>query len=168
MSPNSSDRQRTFQWQDPMDTARHSVHLPGIELLRGIRDGSIPAPPLAHALDFGIHSVEEGHVVFEAEVKEYYYNPGGVVHGGVITTLLDSAMGSALLTHLDAGVGYGTVQLNVHMVRPVLLSTGTVQAIATTVHVGRSIGTVEARLVDLKGKLYAHGTCTCSIFPLKT
>lgn len=163
---NTGRRQRTFQWQDPMAAFAKGAKLPGIDYLKAMLAEEIPPPPVAEMLDIGLHSIAPGHVVFQAQAAEYYYNPGGAVHGGVITTLLDSAMGCAVLTHLDAGVGYGTVQLNIHMVRPVTVEVGTIRAEGSTLHVGRSIATCDARLVDLEGKLYAHGTSTCAIFPL--
>lgn len=159
-------RQRTFHWQDPMAAFAKGSQLAGIDYLRSMLAGEIPPPPIAAMLDIDLHSIEPGHVVFKARAAEYYYNPGGAVHGGVITTLLDSAMGCAVLTHLDAGIGYGTVQLNIHMVRPVTIETGEIRAEGSTLHVGRSIATCDARLVDLNGKLYAHGTSTCAIYPL--
>lgn len=166
MSSESTVRQRTFQWQDPMATFARGSRLAGIDYLRAMQGGEIARPPLAETLGMDIHSVAQGNVVFETTVQEFHYNPGGAVHGGVLATLLDSAMGCAVLSHLDAGVGYSTVQLNLHMVRPVTLNVGTVRAEGTTVHVGRTIATCEARLVDLDGKLYAHGTCTCAVFPM--
>lgn len=169
MSPEATDtpvRQRTFQWQDPMAAFAQGQKMSGIDYLRAMVAGDVAKPPIAEALDFGLHLIEPGRVIFASQIAEYYYNPGGSVHGGVITTLLDSAMGCAVLTQLDQGFGYGTVQLNVHMVRAVTVEVGTVHAEGTTLHVGRSIVTCDSRLVDLNGKLYAHGTCTCSVFPM--
>lgn len=161
-----AERQRTFQWQDPMQAFSKGREMSGLDYLQAMVAGEVAKPPISEALDFSLHSIAKGHVVFSCQVAEYYYNPGGSVHGGVITTLLDSAMGCATLTELDQGLGYGTVQLNIHMVRPLTVDVGMVHAEGTTIHVGRSIVTCESRLVDLSGKLYAHGTCTCSVFPM--
>ncbi len=90
----------------------------------------------------------------------------GTVHGGYLATLLDSALGSAVLTRLPAGTGYTTAQLNVHLVRPVTARTGKLRATGTSVHVGRTVGTAEARVEGVDdGRLYAHATTTCVILP---
>ncbi|MEU2042420.1 PaaI family thioesterase [Nocardia niwae] len=79
----------------------------------------------------------------------------------------DSAMGSAVLSKLPAGLAYTTAQLNVHLPRPGTARTGTLRATGHAIHVGRSIGTAEAQLVGIEdGKLYAHATTTCAIFPI--
>ncbi|MFF4951048.1 PaaI family thioesterase [Streptomyces chattanoogensis] len=96
------------------------------------------------------------------------YNPMGTVHGGYLTTLLDSALGSAVLSRLPAGTGYTTAQLNVHLIRPVTARTGKLRATGTAVHVGRTLGTAEAQVVGVDdGKVYAHATTTCAIFPVR-
>ena len=77
--------------------------MPGIEFLRAIRDGRLPAPPIARLLGFNLIEVEAGHAVFEIAPGEQHYNPIGVVHGGVAMTLLDSAMGCAVHTEMPAG-----------------------------------------------------------------
>ena len=48
-----------------------------------------------------------------------HLNPLGVVHGGILSTLLDSAMGCAVHTTLAAGETYTTLGLDVKFVRPV-------------------------------------------------
>ncbi|MGH3313123.1 MAG: PaaI family thioesterase, partial [Streptomyces sp.] len=110
----------------------------------------------------------EGSAVFEGKTGEYLCNPMGTVHGGYLSTLLDSALGSAVLSRLPAGLAYTTAQLNVNLIRPVTPHTGTLRATAAAVHVGRTLGTAEAKLTGADdGKLYAHATATCAIFPTR-
>ncbi|HEY4059098.1 MAG TPA: PaaI family thioesterase, partial [Kofleriaceae bacterium] len=97
------------------------------------------------------------------EFGEYMYNPMGGVHGGVVATLLDSAMGCAVMTTLDEKTGYTTADMNVHLVRPITAATGAFAAEGTVVHRGRKMMTVEAKLLDGNGKLLAHATSTCII-----
>jgi uncharacterized protein (TIGR00369 family) len=103
--------------------------------------------------------------VFAVQPDEYHYNPIGVVHGGLAATLLDSAMGCAVHTTLDAGTGYTTLELKVNYVRGMTRDTGRVRCEATVVRRGGTIATAEGRLIaEETGKLLAHGTTTCLIF----
>ena len=104
--------------------------------------------------------------VFAGTPAEYHYNPIGVVHGGFAATLFDSALGCAVHTTLKPGFAYTTVELKVNYVRPLLMSTGPVEAEGKIIHVGARLATAEARVTDSTGKLYAHGSTTCMIFPV--
>jgi uncharacterized protein (TIGR00369 family) len=105
-----------------------------------------------------------GRAVFEGEPGEEHYNPIGVVHGGYASTLLDSALGCAVQTTLEAGEAYTTLSLEVKMLRPITRETGRVRAEATVVHRGRRQATAEARLLAVDtGKVLASGTTTCMI-----
>jgi len=135
----------------------------GIEFLRGIRDGRFPAPPIAALLGFHLVEVEPGHAVFEIVPGERHYNPIGVVHGGLAMTLLDSAMGCAVQTHMPAGSGYTTLEAKTNLVRAITTQTGKLRAIGKTLHVGKRMATAEGRLEDAAGKLYAHSSTTCIV-----
>lgn len=88
-----------------------------------------------------------------------------MVHGGIAATLLDTALGCAVHTMLPVGVGYTTLELHVNYVRPITVQTGVIRAEGEVIHMGRSVATAQARIVDAAGKLYAHATTTCIILP---
>ena len=90
----------------------------GLAFLEGLRDGTQPAPPFAVETDVWIVEVESGRVVFEATPSSRFYNPLGTVHGGWISTLLDSAMGCAVHSVLKAGQAYTTIDMTINFVRP--------------------------------------------------
>ena len=90
--------------------------------------------------------VEPGRAVFAIEPAEWMYNPIGSVHGGVAATLLDSCMGCAVHTTLDAGVGYTTTDLQVRYIRAMRAGAGRVLAEGRVVHAGRRTATAEGRL----------------------
>ncbi|MEO8384963.1 MAG: PaaI family thioesterase [Betaproteobacteria bacterium] len=138
----------------------------GLELLRGMIAGKYPGPPMAALLDFRLISAEKGRAVFEAEPGLKHYNPLGVVHGGLGATMLDSCMACAVQTMLDAGVGYTTIEFKVTFLRPMTEKTGVVQAIGEVINVGRRLGVSEGRLIDSQGKILAHATTSCLIFPV--
>jgi len=159
-------RTRTVSWQDPFILANLVGPESGIDLLRRMIKGDLPPPPIAELLGFRLVKAEPGEAVFEFEPAEYHYNPIGVVHGGVAGTLLDSAMGCSVHTTLPAGMGYTTLEFKVNLVRAITMNTGTMCVEGRLVHGGKRAATAEGRVIDRDGKLYAHGTTTCMIFPL--
>jgi uncharacterized protein (TIGR00369 family) len=156
-------RELSISWQDPAALAEAGRSMSGIEFLRAIRDGRLPAPPITELLGFRLVEVEAGQAVFEVLPGEQHYNPIGVVHGGLAMTLLDSAMGCSVQTHMPAGGGYTTLEAKTNLVRAVSSKTGVLRAIGKVVHLGSRVATAEGRLVDAAGKLYAHATTTCIV-----
>ena len=135
----------------------------GLSFLEQLRDGGHPAPPFAAATDFWLVEAEHGRALFEAMPSQNFYNPLGTVHGGWISTLLDSAMGCAVHSTLQPGQGYTTVDMTVSFVRAVFERTGKLKCEGKIVHSGGRIATAEGRVWDADGKLVAHGTETCMI-----
>jgi uncharacterized protein (TIGR00369 family) len=160
----SSGRTRTVTWNDPAETLEATVGLSGLDALRAMVRGEIPPPPIALLLDFAIVEADEGRVVFEGVPAEFHYNPIGVVHGGFAMTLLDSALGCAVLSTLPAGARYTTTDTQARFIRPITKDTGRVRCVAKTLHVGRTTGIAEAHLTDMAGKLLAVGTTACAVF----
>jgi uncharacterized protein (TIGR00369 family) len=156
-------RSRTTEWYDPMELAALARGRRGLELMQDMIAGKIPSPPIAVTVGFRLIEVKEGEAVFVLTPGEHQYNPIGVVHGGVASTLLDSAMGCAVHTTLAAGEGYTTLELKVNLVRAITLKSGPLRAEGKVVHLGRSTATAEARLVDAENRLYAHGSSTCLV-----
>ena len=134
----------------------------GLELMQAMVDGRIPGAAIANVIPMKGVAAEHGRVVFEAQADERHLNPLGGVHGGFAATVLDSVTGCAVHTVLEPGVGYGTVDLNVKMLKAVprgvpLIAEGKV------ISVSRSLGISEGTLKDADGTLYAHATATCLI-----
>jgi uncharacterized protein (TIGR00369 family) len=158
------DRSRTFSWTDPTHSATAGLQTPGLEYLRGIVAGAFPPPPIAQLLAFSIIEVDPGRVVFALDPAEWMYNPIGSVHGGVAATMLDSCMGCAVHSTLEAGVRYTTTDLQVRYIRAMTDTTGRVLAEGRVVHVGRRTATAESRLfVERDEALIAHATTGCAI-----
>ena len=157
------DRSLTVSWSDPAALAAAGRTMAGIDFLRAIRDGDLPAPPIAQVLGFRLVEVEPGHAVFEVVPGEQHYNPIGVVHGGLAMTLLDSAMGCCVQTRMPAGGGYTTLEAKTNLVRAITDKTGRLRAIGKLVHLGSRVATAEGRLEDAAGKLYAHASTTCIV-----
>jgi uncharacterized protein (TIGR00369 family) len=157
-------RTRSVTWEDPTLSVEAARGKSGLEALLAIVSGDVPPPPIAVLLGFRIADAGEGFAVFEGTPAEYHYNPMGVVHGGFALTLLDSALGCAVLSTLPAGAGYTTTDTQVRLIRAMTKDTGPVRCEARVVHVGRTTGIAQGRLTDASGKLLAFGTSACAIF----
>ena len=148
---------------DPLALAARGRELSGMEYVRLIFDGELPPPPIADLMGFRGVEFDHGRAIFEMTPGPQHYNPIGTVHGGVALTLLDSAMGCAVHTTLEAGVGYTTLEVKTNFVRAITADTGLIRCEGTVVHSGSRIATAEGRLTDAAGRLLAHGTTTCLI-----
>lgn len=157
------ERSRTFTWSDPMAGATQARSMSGQEYLDAMSAGKIAFPPLLHALDFKVDSVIKGQAIFSFQPQEFHYNPIGTVHGGVITAMLDSAMGCSLHSLLEAGAGYTTLEIKVNFLKAITIKTGTLRALGKVIQAGNRTALTEAQLLDEAGTVYAHGVSTCMI-----
>lgn len=155
-----SERSRTYTWDDPVAFREQTAGLTGLEVMQRMVAGKLPQPPMAHTLGFRLVEVEHGRAVFEGEPAEYHYNPIGTVHAGLASTLLDSAMGCALVTTLPPAMRWTTLELKANFTRAMTVDTGLVRCTGSVIHPGRRVVTTEARLEDPQGRLIAHATST--------
>ena len=140
--------------------------MPGIEFVRAIFDGQLPAPPIMQTIEPFDSTAEPGVVVMHSIPGFRHYNPIGSVHGGYAATLLDSAMGLAVHSMLPAGTGYTTLEFKISFIRGMTEDTGPVRSEGRTLNVGRRAATAEARITDTTGRLLAHATTTCLVFEI--
>lgn len=158
----SADREPTyFEGALPLDQLQN---VSGLDVIKAMRDGALPVPPLILQFGFQPVEVESGRVVFSAAPDQRHYNPLGTVHGGFVATLLDSAMGCAVHSRLPAGQAYTTLEFKVSFTRAIRAGSGAVRAEGKVLHLGRNVATAEARLTDEADRLLAHATTTCLIF----
>lgn len=137
----------------------------GLDYLRS-RINDWHGSAMAETMNMRLIAVADGSATFEGFPSPRFYNPQMRLHGGYAATLIDSATGCAVQTKLPAGVGYGTIELKVNYVRKIDADTGRLLCTGTVIHAGRTMFTAEARLVDEKGKLYAHGSGTFLVYPI--
>jgi uncharacterized protein (TIGR00369 family) len=159
-------RERTIRWEDPMKGAKQALTMAGLDYFEAMNEGRLPFPPLLQTLDFKVENIRAGEAVFTFQPQEFHYNPIGTVHGGVISAILDSAMGCSIHAQLPAGMGYTTLELKVNFLKAITIKTGELRAIGKVIHAGRRTALVEASLVDHTGTIYAHGTSTCMMMDL--
>jgi uncharacterized protein (TIGR00369 family) len=157
------ERRRDYTWSDPHAIAAEAPQTSGIEFLRRIIAGEIEQPPIAATLAFALVDVAVGSATIVAQPSEFGYNAVGTVHGGVIATWADTAIGYAVQSHLPAGSSITTLDLQVRYLRAIHVETGPVTITAVTDHSGRRTGTARATVVDSSGRLLATATSTCLV-----
>ncbi|WP_151731670.1 PaaI family thioesterase [Acinetobacter seifertii] len=141
---------------------KNPMEMTGLEFLQAMIEGHIPPASISKTIPMQPTEISEGSVTFKAQADLNHLNPLGGVHGGFAATILDSVTGCAVHTMLPAGVGYGTIDLNVKMCRPIpqnqaLIATGKV------INLSKNLGSSEGKIIDEEGKLYAYATATCMI-----
>ena len=141
------------------------LSLSGLAFMEGVRDGTLPGPPIAALMNFTLETVETGRTVFRGTPDFAHANPVGGVHGGWYGTILDSCMACAVMTTIPKGAIYTTLEYKINITRAIPLGT-TVIATGVVDHAGRSTGVATGRIEGLDGKLYATGSTTCLIMQL--
>ena len=149
---------------DPREVAEKGLQLSGMDYIQAIFAGELPAPPISELMGFYGVSAEPGRAVFEMEPGPQHYNPIGSVHGGVALTLLDSAMGCAVHTLLEAGRRLHDARSEDELRPPDQSRHGpdSLRRNRDPQGLARRDGGGEGH--GWGGKLLAHGTTTCLIF----
>jgi uncharacterized protein (TIGR00369 family) len=137
----------------------------GLDFVQGLVSGALPLNTFAQTVGYDVVEAESGRVAVTLDPTGAHLNPWGTVHGGLTATLLDSCMGLAIRSMLEKGFGSTTLEFKISLVRPITPETGRIRAEGKVLTCGRRVGTAEGRVTDAKGRLLAHGTTTCLIFP---
>jgi uncharacterized protein (TIGR00369 family) len=141
------------------------MQMSGLEFVQGLVDGTLPLNTMARTLGYDVIEAAKGRAVVACNPNEAHLNPFGTVHGGLAAALLDTCMGLAVLSSLDKGASQTTLEFKTSLVRAITPETGRIRAEGIVMSCGRRIGTAEGRVTDGQGRLLAHGTTTCLIFP---
>ena len=140
--------------------------LSGLDFLRAIIDGELAPPPMGSLLRMRLTAAEPGTATFVCEPDESMYNPLGTVHGGLVCTLLDSALGCAVQTTLPQGQGYTSIEIAVKYLRPVLAGSGPLTCTARVTKPGTRVAFAEGAVTDASGKTVATATGSMLVFPI--
>lgn len=161
-----SQRETVVRWDDPAIGLAEMPTLSGLDYLRKMMGRELPGPPIAAHFAMDIVEVEEGTVTFTCQPDESHYNPIGAVHGGLVCTVLDSALGCATHTTLPAGVGYTSIEIKVNYLRPVTRDSGPLRCIGRVTKPGRRVAFAEGEVLDKDDKVVATATGSLLVFPL--
>ena len=116
---------------------------------------------LKAALGFALEN-REGHSIAVLEISNVHLNPNGVVHGAVPFTMMDTAMGGAVMNTIDDGRRCATIEMQTRYHRPV--AAGTLTATAEVVTAGRRVVHLRAETRDSDDRLVASATASFAIF----
>jgi len=158
-----SARTKTVTWYDPAIARASAAKLPGREFLQAIIGGHVPRPAFAALTGAELVAVDDGIAVFRFTPDESTLNPLGVVHGGMICTLLDSAAGCAVHTQLPAGVGMSSIEIKVSFLSAVMAGGEPLEVTGQSLRVGRQVAFAEAHARTGEGKLVGHATTSIAL-----
>jgi uncharacterized protein (TIGR00369 family) len=157
------ERTKEVCWHDPHVLAEAAQRLSGSDFLAEMVAGRLPAPPIAALLGMRLVSAGDGEAVFSCLPDESVYNVIGMVHGGWLCTLLDSAAGCAVHTTLPAGVGYSSIEIKVSFLKAIRLGDGPIEVSGRVLRVGRQIGFAEGLARAANGDLVGQATTSVAI-----
>lgn len=130
--------------------------LDGLALLRRVRDGDLPAPPMAQMIGVRCTLAEPGVVAASLEHRPQLENADGVLYGGAAAVLLDATMGAAAHTLEPAGATVVTQDLTITYLKPVRKAAMPVTAIARVLNRRRTASYVVGEVRDCDDRIVAH------------
>lgn len=163
-----TEHETTIRWTDPAEGLAALPGLDGFDFMNKMRTGELPGAPIASHLGMELTGVGHGTVTFQCHPDESHYNPIGMVHGGLVATLLDSALGCATHTTLPAGTGYTSIEIKVNFLRPINSGSGPLTCTGTVTKTGRRVAFAEGEVLDNQNKTVATASGSLLIFPLET
>lgn len=128
----------------------------------------VNACPYFRLLSMDIMELEWGRCRLDIEVQEKHFQPFGVVHGGVFSSLVDATAFWAVYPQIDEHLGLTTVEIKLNYLEPA--TGGRMSAHGKSLRVGKTLCLGEASVLDERGRLLAHGTSTMMIlrnFPIQ-
>ena len=134
----------------------------GLNILKRMLTGELEHPKMADTITMKVVDAEKGFIIIHAMAGEQHKNHLGCIHGGFSATVLDTAGGCAIHSALETDKRFGTIDLNVKMIRPVPFQE-LVIAEAKLISLTKSLGVAESTLFDQDRRVLAHSTTTCFI-----
>jgi acyl-CoA thioesterase len=114
--------------------------------------------PYAKLLGLELGEMKPGEASLHLDVRDELRQNQGVVHGGAVASLIDTASAFAVLTQLEPNERVTTTDLTIHYLRPV--TAGRLSATARTVRAGRRLFVLSVEVIDDQQKLVATAVTT--------
>lgn len=130
-----------------------------LESVRQSIETGHPPMPVSSLIGFRVTAIEPGRTWVEMQTQAHHDNPMGIVHGGVIAAIADTALGLACGSTLGEGEGFATIELKINFLRSVQPTSLVAEGVV--VHRGRQIGMTECAVTDQEGRLVAKASSTC-------
>jgi len=121
--------------------------------------------PYPRHLRMQLVSISMDHAMVKLKTEQCHLQPFGIVHGGVLATLIDTATFWSVFLRLPEDAGLVNIDLKLNYLKSI--STGLMTAQGRCIRAGRSINYAEASVTDKKGNILAHGTSTLMVLPGK-
>ena len=135
----------------------------GRDALEAIRDGRLDPPAAAALVDLDLVAVEDGHTTFRFQPAARFDNGDGAVNGGILATVADFAVSTAVMTLLPAGALVVTSNLNVSFLQRIASTGDALTCEGRVVHLGRQLAHAEATITDLDGGVCVRASATCYV-----
>ncbi len=156
-------RNRIIEWQDPGAVREQADGLSVLDIMRGIRDGTLPPPPIARLIGFHYIEAEPGQIVIELQPEQSLENTSETLHGAVAAAMLDTAMCAAAGTLLPADKRTTTLDLTVSYLKPLTIESGPIRAIGRVVDLAERTAYAAGEIRDGAGSLAAHAVGVFSV-----
>jgi len=137
----------------------------GLEVLRALRSGELPLPPLAYLTGLRLVEVEPGQASLALPASEWLCSPSGWLEGGVIAMLADAALAAAILTVTPARTAVATIDLKVEFTRPAMADGRELVARGMVAHRGRTTVVANATVGGSDGKPVAVAIGSALLLP---
>src|SRR5581483_2208286 len=132
---------------------------PGIEVLRALVAGELPAPPVHHLIGIKLTAAEPGSAEFTMPASEWLCAPArSRVQGGAVALLAESALSAAIQTTLPAAAALAPIDLKVNYLRPLRADGREASASGEVIHTGRRVAVASATVCDADGRKVAVAT----------
>ena len=136
-----------------------SVNAPYIQALQDlIRDAPFP-----RLMGMRLEAIDMDSATIVLDIDERHFQPFGIVHGGVLATLIDTATFWAAFLRLPPDAGLVNIDLKLNYLQPA--NAGRLTATGRCIRPGRTLSYTEAHVRDERGDLLAHGTSTLMALP---
>ena len=137
----------------------------GLDLVRLWEKGARPVSPVCSLLGIRFVEADEGAATITMPASLWFCTGFGTFYGGALSALADAAINAAVTTTLPAGTSFGSLDLKVQFLRPVMPDGRELVARALVEQRGRTIAVSSARIDDADGKRLAIATGGAMISP---
>ncbi|MDQ3940463.1 MAG: PaaI family thioesterase [Actinomycetota bacterium] len=139
--------------------------LSGVEQMRWFLRAGGPRPPIHYLTGLRPTEAGVGSSAFVMPATKWLSSPQGLVSAGALAILADAVLGCAVQTTLPPATLYTTTELTINMLRPIAADGGLLTARGSIVHAGKSVALSDCFVFDSQGRVVAHGSSRCYIFP---
>jgi uncharacterized protein (TIGR00369 family) len=137
----------------------------GLELAQSWLKGERDTPPVCQLTGWRLLEVDEGAATWAMAASEWFCTGFGTFYGGIIALFLDGGINTAVTTTLPPGASFGTLDLKINFLRPVMPDGRDLTAQARVVHRGRTVVVTTAEVEDADGRRVAMATSSAMILP---